>query len=472
MLYGEFPIRKVLEFLEKDNLLPGILFRSARRQCDLDVEQVAKSRSNYITAEHSQRLKTVVDEVVAQYAIEADIIYSHVQYGALIHTGVGAHHAGQLLVWRLVLEELMSRGLLRLLVATGTVAAGVDFPARSVVVTAHSKRGNDGFQTLLSSEFQQMSGRAGRRGKDAIGICLIAPGPYCDARVLQEVARQPPEPLRSQYFASPSTVLNLLKFRNVDDLKYTVQKSFAAYTDRRLSKIIFDEAGLREHDVETDSNLPTETRKRILKRVRRLRNEANTLETRQEELLNRTLDGLRKLGYLEGGGLSEKGDWAAELCTSLVLELGEAISDGLFDDVTPIELIGLVASISGDSHRTYFGLKPNPIKKDQLRHFERIVIRVKDAQANPLATDIQVVPNAALTAITWTECASWIDFSGLLRLSGVAEGDAARLITQTADHLNQIARLDESHPELAKMAYEARLLLMRPPLSESIVYAA
>ena len=103
-----------------------------------------------------------------------------------------------------------------------------------------------------------------------------------------------------------------------------------------------------------------------------------------------------------------------------------------------------------------------------MRHLERITIRVKDAQANPLQGDIQVVPNAALTAITWAQCESWIEFSSLLKLSGVAEGDAARLITQTADHLNQMSRLEQSHPDLARLAYESRLRLMRPPLSESI----
>ena len=471
MLYGEFPVRKVLYFLERDNLLPAILFRSARRQCDLYVEQLAKAKAATITPAQSESLKQAVDDIIDKYAIDPEIVYKHPHFAALLQTAVGAHHAGQLLVWRLVLEELMSKGKLRILIATGTVAAGVDFPARSCVVTAHSRRGNDGFQNLLSSEFQQMSGRAGRRGKDSIGVCLVAPGPYCDARVLHEVSKQPPEPLRSQYFASPSTVLNLLKHRNVDDLRYTVQRSFASYADRRTAKLIFDEAGIREHDVENDHNLPTETRKRILKRVRRLRGEANSLETRQAELLNRTLEGLRKLGFLEGGGLSEKGDWAAELCTSLVLELAECVADGLFDDVSVTQLVGLVAAISGDSHRTYFGLKPNPISKESFKHLERITLRVRDAGANPThSSEVTVVPNAALTVITWMESESWVEFAGLLRLSGVADGDAARLITQTADHLNQLSRLEESHAELAKLAGEARLRLLRPPLSEKLVH--
>ena len=52
--------------------------------------------------------------------------------------------------------------------------------------------------------------------------------------------------------------------------------------------------------------------------------------------------------------------------------------------------------------------------------------------------------------------------------AGVAEGDASRLISQTADHLNQISRLEETFPELATQALEARNILLRPPLLENI----
>jgi ATP-dependent RNA helicase HelY len=469
MLYGEFPIRKILQYLSRDALLPAILFRSARRQCDLDVEQLSKTKICQISTHETEILREQIDIVISNYSIEKEIIYSHPQFNALIHTAVGAHHAGQLLVWRLLLEELMSKGMLRILVATGTVAAGVDFPARTAIITSHSRRGQDGYQTLMASEFQQMSGRAGRRGKDAVGICLIAPGPFCDARILKDVSLSPPEPLRSSYFASPSTVLNLLKFRNVDDLKYTVQRSFAAFADRKTAKVILDEAAKREIEVEHAANIPSETKKRISRRVRRLRSEANALETRQEELLDRTLTGLRKLGFLEGGGLSEKGDWAAELCTNLVLELSEAISDGLFDECTMETLVGIVASLAADPHRIYFSLKPNIIPKETFKHLERIVIRVKDSQANSQNNEIAVVPSAAVTVLTWLETPNWVEFSGLLRLSGVAEGDAARLITQTADHLNQLSHLSDTHPELAKLSYEARLKLLKPPLINEVV---
>ena len=123
-MYGEFPISKMLVELERDDLLPAILFRTSRRQCDVDVEKLARIRTAQLSSAQRARLEGEVQEVVAKYALEEDVVRSHIHYDALVQTGVGAHHAGQLLVWRLLLEELMSRGVLRIMVATGTVAAG------------------------------------------------------------------------------------------------------------------------------------------------------------------------------------------------------------------------------------------------------------------------------------------------------------------------------------------------------------
>lgn len=155
---GEFPVHAILRELERDELLPAILFRTARKQCDSDVESLARNDQTLLPVDQQSRIEMEVNNVIAKYGFERSFITTYPQYEALIKTGVGAHHAGQLLIWRLLLEELMSRSMLRLMVATGTVAAGVDFPARTAVITAHSKRGSEGFSVLSSAEFQQMAG--------------------------------------------------------------------------------------------------------------------------------------------------------------------------------------------------------------------------------------------------------------------------------------------------------------------------
>lgn len=469
MLYADFPVSTILRELEHDELLPAILFRTARKQCDADVETLSRNPKALLPLQKQQQLEAEIQAVITKYNFDPAFITGYPQYQPLIQTGVGAHHAGQLLIWRLLLEELMSRSLLRMMIATGTVAAGVDFPARTVVVTAHSRRGSEGFSVLSSSEFQQMAGRAGRRGKDAVGVCIITPSKFSDARVLLEVSKRPPEPLRSSYFASPSTVLNLLRYRNVDDLQFTVERSLAAFLDRKNASRLREEAITGQQNLEGDRGLSGERRKKAEKRVRRTLREADELEQKQETSLFQSLDGLRALGYVEGGSLTEKGYWAAELCTSLVLELAEAISDKLFDECALFELVGLVASIAGDPHRPYFRLKANPIKNELFKQMSEIVERVKAKYQGPGTSEVMVLPDAALTVITWMDSETWQEFSGLLRLSGIADGDVARLVSQTADHLNQLSRLEKTHPVLAQAAKVGRARLLRPPFAEALV---
>jgi hypothetical protein len=153
----------------------------------------------------------------------------------------------------------------------------------------------------------------------------------------------------------------------------------------------------------------------------------------------------------------------------LVLELGESIASGLFDDCALFELVGLIASISGDPHRPYFRLKDNPIGADLFKSMSEIVERVRAGYTGPGLVDLEVLPDAALTVITWMDSETWAEFSGLLRLSGVADGDVARLVGQTADHLNQLTRLDKTHPVLAQSAKVARSRLLRPPFSETLL---
>jgi superfamily II RNA helicase len=468
-MHHEFPVSRLLDLLRRDNLLPAILFRTARKQCDADIEKLQNDQRAELGLAAQEEIHKAIESIIDKYKMERTAITGHPHYETLMLTGVGAHHAGQLLLWRLLLEELMTRGRLRMMIATGTVAAGVDFPARTVVITAHSRRSSEGFSNLSPSEFQQMAGRAGRRGRDAVGICLIAPSRFSDARVLHRVAAQPPDPLRSAYFAAPATVLNLLKYRNVDDLHYTVSKSLASFHDRREAIALRHGADEQEAYVNREQELSPGLKAKLLKRVRRMRREADDLEQKQETALNATLTHLERLGHLSGGSLTEKGYWAAQLCTTLVLELAEAVDTHLLTDLKADELVMLLATISGDAHRSYLPIRKNPVPPERLAALTKILQRVKDlSPSGKLPYETQVVPDAAATIAMWMQSQSWEEFSSILRFSGVAEGDVARLVSQTADHLNQLSRIYDTHTELARAAIDGRRLILKPPLTEAI----
>lgn len=470
---SEISLAHIIVELERTNLLPAIVFRSSRNQCDEDVERTANNTALAIEKVQQRQMKAKIAEIAERYDLDMELITSHPHYAALITSGVGAHHAGQLLMWRLILEELMAASFLKVLVATGTVAAGVDFPARTVIVTAHTRRGSEGYQKFSSSEFQQMSGRAGRRGKDTVGFCLAAPSRFCDARVLRDIASRPPEPLKSSYFPSPSTVLNLLRYRTADGLRFTVDRSLAAFMDKKEGEKLKEEAADLELEYENiqDRSVEPERIKKLKKRIKRYYRQAEELSVKQGDLLQNSLQGLEKLGYVAENAITEKGSWAAYLCTTLVIELAELIERGVLKKEEPLnDLVAAVAAISGDSHRPYIRGKDVIIPKEKVEKIEGILKEVQASGMPGVLEDRTTLEDAARTVLIWMRAESWIEFRSLLFLSGVAEGDAARLITQTAEQLNQIARLEQSHPELSSMAADARQRLLRPPLTEAIEF--
>ncbi len=210
--------------LRNYNLLPAIIFMPTRRRCDEAALEVAVDRSQQTDAERQQRRQEIFDE----YLRENPEIRNHKHRKLVLRAGVAAHHAGHIPAWKLLVEKMMSAGLLDVIFATSTVAAGVDFPARTVVITNADLRGNDGWRSIQASELQQMTGRAGRRGRDNVGFCILAPSNFQNPPRVAELLRSQPDPLNSQFRATYTSLLNLLDafvgFKQVRDI---AEKSFA-----------------------------------------------------------------------------------------------------------------------------------------------------------------------------------------------------------------------------------------------------
>ena len=231
----EIPPHKLISALRGYNLLPAIIFLPTRRKCDEAASEVAGDRSQKTDPERQKRRESIFLEFVAQYPE----IARHKHQKILVNAGVASHHAGHIPAWKLLVEKMMSGGLLNAIFATSTVAAGVDFPARTVVISNADTRGNDGWRALRASELQQMTGRAGRRGKDNVGFVVLVPGQFQNPKKMAELLRSNPDPLESRFRATYTSLLNLLDaFGNFDQVRDIAQKSFAYQkTARRIDEL-------------------------------------------------------------------------------------------------------------------------------------------------------------------------------------------------------------------------------------------
>src|SRR5205085_5120253 len=203
---------------------------------------------------------------------------------------------------------LMSAGLLDAIFATATVAAGVDFPARTVVISNVDARTGQGWRMLSASELQQMTGRAGRRGRDNVGFIVAAPGLHQDPGRIAQLLTAVPDPLQSQFRATYSTLLNLLDaYESFARVREIAERSFAHKdTARRITRAAAqrDEAErrIRAKLDEAGCNLPTSVARGLERLASARARLLETLPQTRAEMLFHWLDEVVVPGRIVGIG--------------------------------------------------------------------------------------------------------------------------------------------------------------------------
>ncbi len=219
---GRISLPFVVSQLQQRDMLPAIYFIFSRRGCDRAVDDV--SSMALITEAEARELKRRIDTFLA-YNPEAG------RTGQVepLYRGIAAHHAGILPLWKGLVEELFQAGLIKVVFATETLAAGINMPARTTVIASLSKRTDSGHRLLTPSEFLQMAGRAGRRGMDERGHVVTVETPFEGTREAVYLSTSDPDPLVSQFTPSYGMVLNLLQTHTLEEAKNLVERSFGQY---------------------------------------------------------------------------------------------------------------------------------------------------------------------------------------------------------------------------------------------------
>ena len=166
----------------------------------------------------------------------------------LLRHGLGIHHAGLLPKYRVLVEKLAQRGLMKVICGTDTLGVGVNVPIRSVLFTQLYKFGGQSTKILAVRDFRQICGRAGRRGFDDVGFVVCQAPEYVienlksdakaaakgkkskgqkkrppekgfvnwDEKTFEKLQSAPPEKLVSSFNVRHGTLLNVLSRENED----------------------------------------------------------------------------------------------------------------------------------------------------------------------------------------------------------------------------------------------------------------
>ncbi|MGZ3786679.1 MAG: DEAD/DEAH box helicase [Bdellovibrio sp.] len=162
--YAETPLHETVAQLISKGRAPIYLVSFTQREC-------AEEAQNFMSIdlcskpEKQEILKALFGfRFASPYGRELQKFLKH---------GIAIHHGGLLPKYRLLVERLAQQGLLKIIFGTDTLGVGVNVPIRTVLFTKLCKY--DGQKTTILSirDFQQISGRAGRKGFDNEGTVVI-----------------------------------------------------------------------------------------------------------------------------------------------------------------------------------------------------------------------------------------------------------------------------------------------------------
>ncbi|MBK8014417.1 MAG: DEAD/DEAH box helicase [Deltaproteobacteria bacterium] len=147
---------------------PAIIFNFSRAQ-SFERARLLRSCPRFTTEEEQRQIAEIAAPVLLPTGLGPDL-------KKLLEHGVGVHHAGVLPAYRRLVETLTVSRLLKFVVTTETIAAGINLPAKRVVFPSLRKFVRGKARLLFPAEYHQMAGRAGRPQFDTEGVAItLAP---------------------------------------------------------------------------------------------------------------------------------------------------------------------------------------------------------------------------------------------------------------------------------------------------------
>ncbi|WP_088283020.1 RNA helicase [Kineosporia sp. A_224] len=219
----------VVQTLDRQGLLPAISFIFSRAGCDAAVAQCLAWGLRLTTSDEKEEIRRVVDARCADIPDEDLVVLGYWEWSEALERGIASHHAGLLPTFKEVVEELFTRGLVKVVFATETLALGINMPARSVVLDKLVKWNGETHADVTPGEYTQLTGRAGRRGIDVEGHAVVLWQNGLDPDAVAGLASTRTYPLRSSFRPTYNMAVNLVGQVGRSRAREILETSFAQF---------------------------------------------------------------------------------------------------------------------------------------------------------------------------------------------------------------------------------------------------
>ena len=219
----------VVDRLDREGLLPAIVFVFSRVGCDAAVQQCLNAGVRLTSPEERDTVYAYVEAACRDLPEEDLHVLGYHDFLDGLTRGIAAHHAGMLPAFKHVVEELYVRGLCKVVFATETLALGINMPARTVVIEKLTKWNGESHADITPGEYTQLTGRAGRRGLDVEGHGVVLWQPGMNPKEVAGLASTRTYPLRSSFRPSYNMAVNLVDQYGRETSRELLEQSFAQF---------------------------------------------------------------------------------------------------------------------------------------------------------------------------------------------------------------------------------------------------
>lgn len=232
-----------IDKLNKKEQLPAIFFVFSKDFSRDLVEYFSEEGADLTTKAEKEE----IDKIVRRYKAEK-YIGSDLDEDAL-RKGYAIHNAGIMPQQKELIEELFQKKLVKAVIATETLAAGINMPAKTVVISYPYKPSDEvkdeemnGMRLLTVNEYKQMSGRAGRRGIDEVGYVYTMPTSSSAEQDFLMMESLNYDSVKSKYNPDYAFITGYYQHNdNESGLKEVFNKSFYAYSpDEKIKQSKID----------------------------------------------------------------------------------------------------------------------------------------------------------------------------------------------------------------------------------------
>lgn len=225
--------------LRQSGDIPAIYFTFSRKDAFQKAYEMGR-KFDYTSSDEKRTIIEFVRKNIPQNITNMESVKLMKQF---LPKGFGVHHAGLLPAMKEIVEKLFGMGLLKVLFATETFAVGINMPAKTVILGSIKKYDGISVRYLSTKEYFQMAGRAGRRGIDTEGrVVVIVNRNDVELHELERVTSEDVEPIISRFTISYNTVLNLIKNHKKTEREVILQSNFGYFLKHNKNQSRIDQS--------------------------------------------------------------------------------------------------------------------------------------------------------------------------------------------------------------------------------------